>query len=82
MGVRNIMNWNWEPCYVTCKVIVRPDIEKKQLSVRRLAQGMVTVRSLMYPSTNSTGRSAESMRELIVLNRYIEDKLDFLGYFT
>ena len=44
-------------------------MEKKQLSVRRFAQGMVTVRSLIYPSTNSTGRSAESMRELIVLNK-------------
>ena len=47
--------------------MVRPEIEKKQLSVRRLAQGMVTVRSLIYPSTNSTGRSAESIKELIVL---------------
>merc|ERR1711892_138567 len=47
--------------------MVRPEIEKKQLSVRRLAQGMVTVRSPIYPSTNSTGRSAESIKELIVL---------------
>ena len=65
--VKNIIQQG--PCYLTCKVIVRPDMEKKQLSVRRFAQGMVTVRSLIYPSTNSTGRSAESMRELIVLNK-------------
>ena len=33
--------------YCTWTVTVSPDMEKKQLSVRRLAQGMVTERSWM-----------------------------------
>ena len=42
-------------------------MEKQQLSVSKFAHGIVTDRSLMQPSTNSTGRSAESIKELMVL---------------
>ena len=59
--------WAGLALFLTWMVIVRPEMEKKQLSLRRLAHGIVTDRSLMYPSTNSTGRSAESIRELMVL---------------
>ena len=59
--------WAGLALFFTWMVMVRPEMEKKQLSLRRLAHGMVTERSLMKPSTNSTGRSAESIRLLIVL---------------